>query len=914
MCDQDNSIVASIHALIKDAEDISSIRCRELTQLETDILTLLGKARPVEKRKVKRRQIATSTYDSDSDSSVGESNRRIRFRNKAKKQTRVVSTPPTVRSSLESSLARLGEIERKLNTFADLADIVPLEMRLLRQLFFESIDSREDAIHDAASGTFRWMLDGSPAPDMAPHLVAARNLFLSWLASNDGAFHISGNAGSGKSTLMKFISHHPKTKAELVAWAGDKKLVFSSFYFWNSGTPMQMSLEGLYRSILLEVSRQCPDMLPQLFPDEWAAMQNVSSVTAASTLTFDLDTTEAAFRRLLAIDEHPTHNMCFFIDGLDEYMAENVDYAALARTLRDWGSKPHVKVCVSARPYPEFLGNFSGDLSLHLHELTAQDIRAYVGRSLEDSVAREVFRADAERIIKTVVRKSEGVFLWPRVVVRALLTMASRGSGIDYILKTLDEYPSEIDGLYDQMLGSLPPDERHQAHKMLVVASRNPFAQAVNALWLSWLDEVDSATFPDVSRPYSAARIKQRHENVSADILWLTKGLLEMHPDRRERKDGDQFYRQRIQFFHRTARDYIHDPIRFARVFESLGSPDLLSIYASLRLGEIVLAGKYRFAEGADPRRRRLYFNYVRSLFGLRTPEGSRYQLHRRHLNLLRQDLEATYEKENGAYAVSCFKAVASDIMDEDPEATASFLHLVASYGQSSYVLGQIRDGLDSDKHTRINLLLSAAFGQRRFSVERFGELVAECPSSLGEVVLRPSSQNDPLATTSFRASLLITFAAAITFKFLGERSQPWQRGRKASDVKQASDLVTLFELVARAAIARGQDNEFLVELKSRSKPLDERTSTIYITTFDHVRLFCSSMGRDGASKTRTAASTTSNVGHAHLPRWTRSQLSHARREIVLIEHHILKDYFCTKIFSATEEMDVNNRLFFRIY
>ncbi len=50
----------------------------------------------------------------------------------------------------------------------------------------------------------------------------AREKFTSWLSSGEGVFHISGKLGSGKSTLMKYLSFHPGTKAELTKWAGKR--------------------------------------------------------------------------------------------------------------------------------------------------------------------------------------------------------------------------------------------------------------------------------------------------------------------------------------------------------------------------------------------------------------------------------------------------------------------------------------------------------------------------------------------------------------------------------------------------------------------------------------------------------------------------------------------------------------------
>jgi hypothetical protein len=61
----------------------------------------------------------------------------------------------------------------------------------------------------------------------------------------------------------------PRTKNDLRVWAGGKELVFAHFFFWNAGTNMQKSIEGLLRTILFEIARRPSGLIPTLFPDHW---------------------------------------------------------------------------------------------------------------------------------------------------------------------------------------------------------------------------------------------------------------------------------------------------------------------------------------------------------------------------------------------------------------------------------------------------------------------------------------------------------------------------------------------------------------------------------------------------------------------------------------------------------------------
>lgn len=78
-----------------------------------------------------------------------------------------------------------------------------------------------------------------------------------------GQWHLlnSWQSWLGKSTSMKYLSHHPLTRDYLERWSESKQLVLASFYLWNSGTDLQKSWEDLLRSLVFEINRQCPLLL-----------------------------------------------------------------------------------------------------------------------------------------------------------------------------------------------------------------------------------------------------------------------------------------------------------------------------------------------------------------------------------------------------------------------------------------------------------------------------------------------------------------------------------------------------------------------------------------------------------------------------------------------------------------------------
>lgn len=121
------------------------------------------------------------------------------------------------------------------------------ETRILSSFSFPSIATRYIQVAKAHTSTFEWIFKEGLSKDQ-PSDSSAR-----WLEFGDGIYWINGKAGSGKSTLMKFLCDHEQTRKLLAPWASPIKLDLANFFFWNSGTTDQKSQSGLLRSLLHEI-------------------------------------------------------------------------------------------------------------------------------------------------------------------------------------------------------------------------------------------------------------------------------------------------------------------------------------------------------------------------------------------------------------------------------------------------------------------------------------------------------------------------------------------------------------------------------------------------------------------------------------------------------------------------------------
>jgi len=239
------------------------------------------------------------------------------------------------------------------------------EQAILTTLDFAQRPARYDGIPDAHQKTFTWIFHTPAASELAP----PRADFSHWLRSGEGVFWIAGRPGSGKSALMKFTADHALTREMLSEWAAPQSAYIGTHYFWSAGTDMQRSQEGLLRSLLFEIMRQVPSLVPVLCPQRWNG--NIPPDPSQWRLR-ELQHALAAVKGL----QHLPLRFCFFIDGLDEF---DGDHSEICETVTDLCESPNIKICVSSRPWNVFEDALGGDDAhrLNVHDLTREDILNY---------------------------------------------------------------------------------------------------------------------------------------------------------------------------------------------------------------------------------------------------------------------------------------------------------------------------------------------------------------------------------------------------------------------------------------------------------------------------------------------------------------------------------------------------------
>ena len=438
---------------------------------------------------------------------------------------------------------------------------------IIASLSFSGMNDRFERVVDAHAHTYSWIFESDSNSNQS------WDSFASWLSQDhsDPVYWVSGKAASGKSTLMRYIIENSwKLSKSLKAWTQGRPLMTPHFFFWNTGTAMQKSQNGLFRSLLHQIFSQNPHLVQEALPDlvrstlsleynqRWQVRQRVWS----------LKELKQTFCNLIKQEKIPTC-YCFLIDGLDEY---DGDYLQLSMFLKTIATCSNVKLCVASRPLLALEHHFDGFPKLRLQDLTVQDISRFVRDTLEEHPR---FHALAQRepeeslnLISEIVQTSCGVFLWVSLVVKSLSEGLTNHDGLLDLRKRLRELPPELEGLYSTMLNSIsPPFYREQASRLLQLVYQSP--KPLTLVELSFADDEDQdLAFKTEKGSFTGSEIIHRARTMLPKLKSRCAGLLEIHARGSGFENPEDAHGSYVQYLHLTVREYLERPDVWTNLLE----------------------------------------------------------------------------------------------------------------------------------------------------------------------------------------------------------------------------------------------------------------------------------------------------------------------------------------------------------
>lgn len=485
-----------------------------------------------------------------------------------------------------------------------------IRAHVVEKLAFTNMMDHEQRIPKAHQRTFEWIFQ---EPSDAGNSWSSFRSFLQ--DPSRKMYWITGKPGSGKSTLMKFISHNPQTSSLLETWGAGQHVVQAAFYFWNSGSHMQMSVDGLLQTLLHECLRQLPEFVQQTLPRRWKA----ATLSDKDDFAWGFDEVAPSLRRLMA-DICSDKKFFLIIDGLDECSGDQSRLIELLQELSD--DITNVKLCLASRPLNNFEDAFRGKSSLMLQDLTRADMEVYItSRFRESEGFKELQVTDpdsAHDLLKGILRKSEGVFLWVHLVVRSLLEGLTNGDKLKQLHARLAKLPPDLEDLYERILSNLDQNYLDHASRLFQIVRK--YRECHYEYWyetptllrvaLADLDDQQVSKLP--VKAQTEEELLALCKNMRRKLVSRCHGLLEVsalrgsdeiHHDSSmvcssfgegtdQVDDGPKMMQSRcsgtqqeVQYLHRSVRDYIEGPRiwdRLLSVNEKPFNPFLAFLRSSL--------------------------------------------------------------------------------------------------------------------------------------------------------------------------------------------------------------------------------------------------------------------------------------------------------------------------------------------
>ncbi|KAJ5674161.1 hypothetical protein N7462_009600, partial [Penicillium macrosclerotiorum] len=324
-------------------------------------------------------------------------------------------------------------------------------------------------------------------------------------ASDPRIFLLFGNPGTGKSFLAKYVMDH-------VSGLGFD----CSYFFFRAGDKSCSSPTGCLLSLAWQMAET------NVF------IRDIFLEMHASEIQFDRENFQSIWRTLFVSGILQTKRVkphFWVIDGLDECS----NYSEMFPLLAKISSAFSLQIFISSRPSPDVYGCLqSNGLNATVYNMTpketSRDIKFYVENNFDFPSLQKL--SEREKLISTILKKSEGCFLWVKLVLKELRSAFSE----EATWKVLDDIPKGMDQIYLRSLEPLAGKEM-----------RKRWAKAI-LMWAS-----TSVRPLDTMELKAALRIhiNETFNNLQRHISWLCGYLVTV--------DANSV----IKMVHETARSFV---------------------------------------------------------------------------------------------------------------------------------------------------------------------------------------------------------------------------------------------------------------------------------------------------------------------------------------------------------------------
>ncbi|PVH99994.1 hypothetical protein DM02DRAFT_709879, partial [Periconia macrospinosa] len=430
------------------------------------------------------------------------------------------------------------------------------------------MNQRQNEIANPESNTYEWLLTRTSPKK---HEDSCPN-FLQWAVEDHRQWYwISGNPGSGKSTLLKLLAESDITRKYLQWWESDVQIL--RHYFWKPEGGMKCSLKGLWCSILHQLLNLSDELT------DWVLNENEAARQKAEHHDWSLMEIKSICLRLLV---RSGTAYCIFVDGLDEISDEDGSDALLKALDHLQGRKENrIKLCVSSRLEYRFLEKIKVARELKLHFVNKEDMRKFAWKHLKDHLStgnKHKSVTSHDRLLHTIVRrllsKAEGVFLWLVIAVQSVLRGLRNKDSEEEILLRVEQLPSDLKSLYQDMWNRMNIDEPVYSDSAAVMLSfmikLHKIGDSAQLLEMGFLlNLLSPMDVLEGKHDIGPDKVSKFFEKAERAVSLRSAGLLKVSPAMNYhsnpycRKGGEGLSKcpegvnRQVTFIHRTAYDYL---------------------------------------------------------------------------------------------------------------------------------------------------------------------------------------------------------------------------------------------------------------------------------------------------------------------------------------------------------------------
>lgn len=366
----------------------------------------------------------------------------------------------------------------------------------MKTLLFDGWRNRHDGIEEPHKSTLLWVDNDATLQN--------------WMTGKANVTWVSGKPGCGKSTIGK----HLLGKME----AQDKAT--ASFFFNDRGAELEKSGNGFLRALVAQILRQIPSLFSHILPEyEVRKAESDSPVSwSAQFLTKTLIAMVHALEDKIiwlvidAFDECP--------DGSRDSLLDLVEALATA---------PSVHILITSRLDPVIIHRMSRHPTIQLDQLLYDDIKIYIKSELEITVSLGERHTNAiEELRRLVLEKSQGVFLWVKLVVIELKHGTMKGRTAQEMREIVDSIPSDLEALFDRLFKRLDAPRGVELRSMLewIIFAQRPlklfelrYALAISLSQQEGRDFNSSAEIEESDRVVELSQMERRLRDVGGGLL-----------------------------------------------------------------------------------------------------------------------------------------------------------------------------------------------------------------------------------------------------------------------------------------------------------------------------------------------------------------------------------------------------------